>query len=149
MLIRVAPGVPVTVRRVDIPGVANLPSLVTKDVLTEYLIRRWEGQPVSVMGSGTSLDTLEAAAAVGAHLHPGEAESLREAAAFRLHRMALQREQVARLADKLPLPQIALPFLFNADLGPDEVDQLASAALDGIEQLLSDLGGRGGHGECQ
>jgi L-lactate dehydrogenase len=28
------------------------------DVLTEYLIRRWEGQPVSVMGSGTSLDTL-------------------------------------------------------------------------------------------
>ena len=32
--IRVAPGVPVTVRRVDIPGVANLPPLVTKDVLT-------------------------------------------------------------------------------------------------------------------
>jgi len=31
--LRVAPGVPVTVRRVDIPGVANLPSVVTKDVL--------------------------------------------------------------------------------------------------------------------
>jgi len=31
--IRVAPGVPVTVRRVDIPGVANLPSPVTKEVL--------------------------------------------------------------------------------------------------------------------
>jgi L-lactate dehydrogenase len=28
------------------------------DVLTEYLTRRWAGQPVSVMGSGTSLDTL-------------------------------------------------------------------------------------------
>lgn len=28
------------------------------DVLTEYLTRRWEGQPVAVMGSGTSLDTL-------------------------------------------------------------------------------------------
>ena len=28
------------------------------DVLTEYLTRRWVGQPVSVMGSGTSLDTL-------------------------------------------------------------------------------------------
>ncbi len=28
------------------------------DVLTEYLVRRWEGQAVSVMGSGTSLDTL-------------------------------------------------------------------------------------------
>jgi len=28
------------------------------DVLTEYLTRRWAGQPVSIMGSGTSLDTL-------------------------------------------------------------------------------------------
>ncbi len=28
------------------------------DVLTEYLTRRWEGRPVSVMGTGTSLDTL-------------------------------------------------------------------------------------------
>ncbi|MEI9954666.1 MAG: BamA/TamA family outer membrane protein [Pseudomonadota bacterium] len=31
--IRVAPGVPVTVRSVEIPGVANLPPLVTKEVL--------------------------------------------------------------------------------------------------------------------
>ena len=28
------------------------------DVLTEYLTRRWKGQPVSVMGSGTALETL-------------------------------------------------------------------------------------------
>jgi L-lactate dehydrogenase len=28
------------------------------DVLTEYLTRRWADQPVSVMGTGTSLDTL-------------------------------------------------------------------------------------------
>jgi len=28
------------------------------DVLTEYLVRRWEGRGVSIMGSGTSLDTL-------------------------------------------------------------------------------------------
>ncbi|HEU5300887.1 MAG TPA: hypothetical protein VFW06_01485 [Acidimicrobiia bacterium] len=28
------------------------------DVLTEYLTRRWSDQPVSVLGSGTSLDTL-------------------------------------------------------------------------------------------
>ncbi|HZD17818.1 MAG TPA: hypothetical protein VE669_06730 [Actinomycetota bacterium] len=28
------------------------------DVLTEYLTRRWAGKPVSVMGTGTSLDTL-------------------------------------------------------------------------------------------
>ena len=28
------------------------------DLMTEYLSRRWAGRPVSVMGSGTSLDTL-------------------------------------------------------------------------------------------
>ena len=28
------------------------------DVLTEYLVRRWDGRGVSIMGSGTSLDTL-------------------------------------------------------------------------------------------
>ena len=28
------------------------------DVLTEYLTRRWADEPVSVMGTGTSLDTL-------------------------------------------------------------------------------------------
>ena len=28
------------------------------DVMTEYLARRWAGRPVSVMGSGTALDTL-------------------------------------------------------------------------------------------
>jgi len=28
------------------------------DVMTEYLSRRWAGQPVAVMGTGTSLDTL-------------------------------------------------------------------------------------------
>jgi L-lactate dehydrogenase len=41
------------------------------DVLTEYLTRRWEDQPVNVMGSGTSLDTWrlaqELAAVCGVH----------------------------------------------------------------------------------
>jgi anion-transporting ArsA/GET3 family ATPase len=96
--------------------------------------------PVVVNGlypelDGIDTDPAEAAAAAGAHLHPGEAESLRAAAVFRRHRTTLQREQVARLAEKLPLPQIALPFLFNADLGPGEIDLLASATLDGIERL--------------
>jgi len=85
---------------------------------------------------GLEVDPVDAAAAVGAHLHPGEADALRAAASFRRDRMALQREQVARLADKLPLPQIALPFLFSADLGPDAIDQLSSAMLDGIDHLL-------------
>ena len=51
---------------------------------------------------------------------PGEAEALADAAEFRRHRTALQTEQVARLADLLPLPQLRLPYLFDADLGPAE-----------------------------
>ncbi len=56
--------------------------------------------------------------AAGASLRPGEAEALAQAAEFRRHRMALQAAQVERLAETLPLPQLALPYLFTADLGP-------------------------------
>ena len=42
--------------------------------------------------------------------------------------MTLQAEQVARLADTLPLPQLSLPFLFESDLGPAQVDVLAHDA---------------------
>ena len=42
------------------------------DVLTEYLTRRWKGQPVSVMGSGTALETLRLTDAVAREcgVHP-------------------------------------------------------------------------------
>ena len=33
-----------------------------------------------------------------------------------------QAEQGARLAERLPLPQIRLPFLFTADVGPAEIE---------------------------
>ena len=42
------------------------------DVLTEYLTRRWAGRGVSVMGSGTSLDTLRFSEAIAGacRVHP-------------------------------------------------------------------------------
>jgi L-lactate dehydrogenase len=42
------------------------------DVLTEYLTRRWQGRYVSVMGSGTSLETLRLTDALAreCHVHP-------------------------------------------------------------------------------
>lgn len=86
---------------------------------------------------GLHTDPVDAAAAAQAFLHPGEADALREAAAFRLHRMGLQAEQVTRLAERLPLPQIRLPFLFTADLGPAEVDELAAAFTVGVEELVA------------
>jgi anion-transporting ArsA/GET3 family ATPase len=84
---------------------------------------------------GLDTDPVAAAAAAGTTLREGEAESLRAAADFRRHRMELQREQIDRLASELPLPQLRLPYLFNADLGPAELDRLAAELLDGVRAL--------------
>lgn len=86
---------------------------------------------------GLDRDPEDAAREAGAFLHPGEAHSLRKAADFRRHRMELQREQVERLAEKLPLPQICLPYVFSADLGPSHVDELAHEFRAGVEGLVA------------
>ncbi|HEU5085462.1 MAG TPA: ArsA-related P-loop ATPase [Acidimicrobiales bacterium] len=85
------------------------------------------------------VDVEAAAAEAGVTLRAGEAEALAEAAGFRRHRVRLQDEQVSRLSDLLPLPQLRLPFLFGAEIGPDEVDVLARAVLAGVESLDADL----------
>jgi anion-transporting ArsA/GET3 family ATPase len=84
---------------------------------------------------GLHADPEAAAEQGGSSLRDGEAEALAAAADFRLHRIALQREQVERLAQLIPLPQIILPFLFDADLGPAAVETLADHLLEGIEAL--------------
>ena len=76
---------------------------------------------------GLDADPVAAAAAAGTSLRAGEAEALTAAAGFRRARQALQAEQLARLAEMLPLPQLHLPFLFEADLGLPHVDVLAGA----------------------
>ena len=78
--------------------------------------------PVVVNGLYPRLEGLEVDPGQGA-----DAEALRAAAAFRLARTAQQEEQVARLAERLPLPQWRLPFVFDADLGPAHVTELAGA----------------------
>lgn len=80
-------------------------------------------------------DPRTVAASAGAALEPGEAEALRAAARFRLDRMELQREQVERLNQKLPLPQLRLPYLFDNDLGRAEIDLLAQAIEDGLATI--------------
>jgi len=49
-----------TVSAVEAGELPRIALVVTNplDVMTEFLARRWAGRPVSVMGSGTSLDTL-------------------------------------------------------------------------------------------
>jgi anion-transporting ArsA/GET3 family ATPase len=84
---------------------------------------------------GLDGDPAALADSAGVGLRPGEADSLAAAAAFRRRRMALQDEQVSRLAAELPLPQLRLPFLFAADLGPAEVDVLAAELTAQVADL--------------
>ncbi len=93
--------------------------------------------PVVVNGlyptiDGLDADPTEAAEAAGASLRKGEAEALAAAADFRRHRIALQAEQLARLDEGLPLPQVRLPFLFEAELDPEGLGVLADAVLAGL-----------------
>jgi anion-transporting ArsA/GET3 family ATPase len=84
---------------------------------------------------GLAVDPVTAAAEAGVGLREGEAEALAAAADFRRHRVELQTEQVARLAEELPLPQVRLPFLFGAELGPTELDLLAERLVDQLETV--------------
>jgi anion-transporting ArsA/GET3 family ATPase len=96
--------------------------------------------PVVVNGlyprlDGLEADPVEAAGRAGVVLRDGEAEVLRAAARFRRRRHQLQAGQVARLAERLPLPQLHLPYLFRADLRPPDVDVLATALRSEVERL--------------
>jgi anion-transporting ArsA/GET3 family ATPase len=62
-------------------------------------------------------------------------DTLVAAARFRLDLERRQQEQCNRLAHALPLPQVRLPFLFTADIGPSEIDRIADALTSGIDAL--------------
>ena len=96
--------------------------------------------PVIVNGvypelAGLAADPGEAAEEAGVRLLGGEPELLRDAAGFRMVRTELQRAQLQRMADDLPLPQLHLPYLFTSDLGRAELDALADSLLDRIRDL--------------
>jgi anion-transporting ArsA/GET3 family ATPase len=88
------------------------------------------GAPAGGDGADKPLDAAQVereAAALDVFVSPREAVDLAAAATFRAERDTLLQEQAERLAQRLPLPQIRLPFLYTADLGPDEVEALADA----------------------
>ncbi len=74
------------------------------------------------------------AGVLGVTLSSAEAAALDAAARFRNDRRALALTQAERLARRLPLPQLSLPFLFG-EIGPPEVAGLASALTAGIGAL--------------
>ena len=84
---------------------------------------------------GLGIDPVEAARQAGVELDPRLLGPLRAAAAFRRQRQDLQAEQLARLADALPLPQLQLPYVFSDRLGPPQLDQLVEALSSEVRKL--------------
>ena len=86
---------------------------------------------------GLDLDPAAAAGDAGSRFayDDHELRRLRAAAEFRLARAALHAEQLGRLADALPLPQLHLPFLFTTEVGRTEIEALAQALADGVRAL--------------
>ena len=71
----------------------------------------------------------------GRFVPAAEAEDLARALAFRAERHRLQRAQVDRLADRLPLPRIELPFVFAPDITRAQLDVVADAFTAGVAAL--------------
>ncbi len=86
-------------------------------------------------GGTRAKDVQRLASQLDVFVSPREADDLAAAARFRRQRHALQQEQAERLAQRLPLPQIRLPFLFTADIGPAEVEVLTDAFVSAVEAL--------------
>lgn len=84
---------------------------------------------------GLQIDPSAAAKSAGVKLRRGERKAMAEAAEFHQMRRALQLSQTERLAEVLPLPQIHLPFCFDDDIGPDQLDRLADALLDALAEI--------------
>lgn len=73
-----------------------------------------------------------AAATAGIRVNQEESEALAAAADLRWQRQEAQAAQVARLAAELPLPQLALPFCFSAELGPEQLGALTEALAESM-----------------
>jgi anion-transporting ArsA/GET3 family ATPase len=84
---------------------------------------------------GLEIPAAQTVEAAGARVDSGDVAALEQARIFRQRRHELQEEQVLRLADELPLPQLRVPYLFTDAIGPVELDTLSRALAAGIEAL--------------
>jgi hypothetical protein len=74
-------------------------------------------------------------ATAGLRVDEREIDALTGAAEFRTGLVRRQAEQCARLQERLPLPQLRLPYFFTADVGPAEIELLADELTLGIASL--------------
>jgi len=77
---------------------------------------------------------LDDGADAGVEGPPDVAAALDAAAAFGAERRTLALAQADRLALRLPLPQLRLPFVFG-EIGPGQVSELADALTTGVRAL--------------
>ncbi len=80
----------------------------------------------SVDKGGAVPDPDDAEAALGGVESP-DADTLREAYDFVRSRRQMERDEIDRLRDELPLPRIVLPLLPSAGLLPGDLDRLVDA----------------------
>jgi len=66
---------------------------------------------------------------------PSQMSTLRAAGHWWSTRFDRQREELDRLAEALPLPQIQLPYLFGHTIGAAESVALSDALIRGVSQL--------------
>jgi hypothetical protein len=84
---------------------------------------------------GLEVPAAETVEASGATIDAMDVAALERARVFRQRRHELQEEQVRRLAEELPLPQLRVPYLFTDAIGPLELDTLSRALAAGISAL--------------
>jgi anion-transporting ArsA/GET3 family ATPase len=92
-------------------------------------------RPLAGLTTPEEVRAVAARAGADGSVPEGEAEQLARAARFLVRRRALQEEQLGRLADRLELPRVVLPFLFSSDIGPAELEVLAEALTAGVGAL--------------
>ena len=95
-------------------------------------------RPSQIASSGRNVASgsgADVARSRGFDVDAADLGALRAAAEFRRHREQLQAEQMARLADALPLAQLRLPFVFDDRIGPAGLDVLADALESEVRGL--------------
>jgi hypothetical protein len=91
--------------------------------------------PVLALPSDPDADHLASLArGLGVRLSRQELEAMAAAGRLRLDRQEVQAAQVARLGRELALPQLELPFCFDADLRPPQLATLTEALGAAVAQ---------------
>ncbi len=96
--------------------------------------------PLVVNGLWPEIEGLTAATEAGSTDPDRSYVEAAMAADYRQAKIADQQAQVTRLAAELPLPQIPLPQLFTASMGPDGIATLADALVTGLAATDSRVG---------